>query len=69
MNPTSSGADRIIVALDVNDLSAAGSIIDKLYPAVKMFKIGSQLFTSAGPGAVELVKKERRRRFFGPEIS
>lgn len=50
--------DKLIVALDVDDLNAAGGIIDRLYPVVKMFKIGSQLFTSAGPGAIELVKKK-----------
>jgi orotidine-5'-phosphate decarboxylase len=49
-------ADRLIVALDVDDLNSAKAMVDKLYPAVKIFKVGSQLFTSAGPAAVETVR-------------
>lgn len=48
-------SDKLIVALDVDDLNAAKSLVDKLYQTVKIFKIGSQLFTAAGPDAVKLV--------------
>ena len=48
--------DKLIVALDVDSLNSARGIIDKLYPMVKIFKIGSQLFTNVGPSAVELVR-------------
>ncbi|MBI4335838.1 MAG: orotidine-5'-phosphate decarboxylase [Candidatus Omnitrophica bacterium] len=47
--------DKLIVALDVDTLEAAGQIVNRLYPAVKIFKVGSQLFTNCGPQAVELV--------------
>lgn len=49
---------RIIVALDVDGFAKAKGFVDKLYPRVKIFKIGSQLFTAAGPAAVEYVRKK-----------
>src|SRR5262245_51725789 len=49
--------DRVIVALDVDTLEAALSLVDRLDGIVTRFKIGSQLFTAAGPGAVEAVRK------------
>jgi orotidine-5'-phosphate decarboxylase len=50
--------DKLVVALDVETVDEARKFIDKLYPAVKMFKVGSQLFTSCGPEIVELITKK-----------
>jgi orotidine-5'-phosphate decarboxylase len=47
--------DRLIVALDVDTLEEAKGLVDKLYPVVKLFKVGSQLFTAFGPEAVKMV--------------
>jgi orotidine-5'-phosphate decarboxylase len=44
--------DRIIVALDVSSADEARALVDRLSGRVGMFKIGSQLFTAAGPGFV-----------------
>ena len=55
--------DRLIVALDTDSLKKAEGLVDKLYPFVKIFKIGSQLFTAAGPGAVEMVHKKKAEVF------
>lgn len=49
--------DRLIVALDVETLAAAEQLMDRLQGLVTRFKIGSQLFTAAGPAAVESVHK------------
>ena len=49
--------DRLIVALDVDSLDAAVASVDRLRGLVGRFKIGSQLFTAAGPSAVEAVQK------------
>jgi orotidine-5'-phosphate decarboxylase len=44
--------DRIIVALDVSSADEARALVDRLSGRVGMFKIGSQLFTAAGPAFV-----------------
>ena len=41
--------DRLIVALDVADAATARAMVDKLAGHVGMFKVGSQIFTGAGP--------------------
>jgi orotidine-5'-phosphate decarboxylase len=49
--------DRLIVALDVDSLKQAKQIVQLLAADVGMFKIGKQLFTHAGPNAVQLVQE------------
>ena len=49
--------DRVFVALDVESLSAAEAMMDRLDGVVTRYKIGNQLFTAAGPGAVEAAQK------------
>jgi len=49
--------DRLIVALDVPTLAEAERMADRLQGLVTRFKIGSQLFTAAGPSAVEAIQK------------
>jgi orotidine-5'-phosphate decarboxylase len=55
---TLSAKDRLIVALDVDSPEHALCLVDELKPFVGLFKIGSQLFTAAGP---ELVSKVIQR--------
>jgi len=47
----------LIVALDFDSLSTALKFAEKVADLVGMFKIGSQLFTTAGPEAVRQVAK------------
>jgi orotidine-5'-phosphate decarboxylase len=48
--------ERLIVALDVPTVAQAWTLVDALAGGVGMFKVGSQLFTAAGPDFVrELV--------------
>ena len=49
---------KIILALDVDTLKEAKYFVDKLYPKIKIFKVGSQLFTSFGPKVIELLHKK-----------
>ncbi len=44
--------ERLIVALDVPDLPSAERLVETLRGHVGMFKVGSQLFTAAGPAFV-----------------
>lgn len=55
--------DRLIVALDVADLAQAERLLDRLQGLVTTYKVGSQLFTSVGPAAVECVRKRGARVF------
>lgn len=48
---------ELIVALDVGELAAAASLVAQLYPTVRFFKVGVQLFTAEGPRAVEMVRQ------------
>jgi Orotidine 5'-phosphate decarboxylase / HUMPS family len=44
--------ERLIVALDVPEEALAMVLVDALAGHVGMFKVGSQLFTAAGPDVV-----------------
>jgi len=50
-------SDRLIVALDMESLSEAEKIVEKLFPQVKIFKVGVQLFTATGPEIIYQIKK------------
>ncbi len=49
---------QIILALDVDTIEEAKSFVDKLYPRIKIFKVGSHLFTAYGPKIIELIRKK-----------
>ncbi|MBI2247413.1 MAG: orotidine-5'-phosphate decarboxylase [Armatimonadetes bacterium] len=48
--------ERLIVALDFPSLAEAAEMVGKLAPVVSWFKVGSELFTAAGPDAVAMVR-------------
>jgi orotidine-5'-phosphate decarboxylase len=56
-------AERLLVALDVDSIDEAAGLLDGLSGVVTGCKIGSQLFTAAGPAAVELARKRDVRVF------
>lgn len=57
--------ERIIVALDVDDLYKAAALVNELGPFVGGFKVGLQLLTSQGaPRVVETVKKKGAKLLF-----
>ncbi|MBI4610909.1 MAG: orotidine-5'-phosphate decarboxylase [Candidatus Rokubacteria bacterium] len=55
--------NRLIVALDVESLAQAERLLDRLQGVTSFFKVGAQLFTAAGPAAVELIQKRGGRVF------
>ena len=48
---------KLIVALDTDSLFTAEKWVKELSPLVKIFKVGSELFTAYGPAAIEMAKK------------
>ena len=49
---------KLILALDVDSLEKARNFVNLLYPKVRIFKIGSQLFTGCGPKIIEFIHKK-----------
>lgn len=59
----SSAPERVLVALDVASLEEATRVLDEVAGLLGGCKIGSQLFTAAGPAAVEAARKRGFRVF------
>lgn len=55
--------ERLIVALDVDTKEKALELVKKLKDEVRIFKIGSELFTSCGPSIVEDIQKQGAKVF------
>ncbi|MFA5361690.1 MAG: orotidine-5'-phosphate decarboxylase [Candidatus Omnitrophota bacterium] len=49
---------KLIVALDVDTIVQARKLVNELYPPVGIFKVGSQLFTAAGPRVIEYIRNK-----------
>lgn len=47
---------RIILALDVDNFSRAKHFVNLLYPKIKVFKVGLQLFIACGPKVIEFIQ-------------
>lgn len=58
-----SGRVTPIVALDVADAASAERMVDDLGTLCTFYKIGSELFTSAGPAIVESIRRRGARVF------
>src|SRR5258706_8848233 len=60
---TTKAKDKLIVALDVDSAARALDLFARLRDVVGMFKIGSQLFTAAGPDIVRQIVARGGRIF------
>ncbi len=60
MHPFASARDRLAVALDVPTLEAARNLTERLDGAAGWLKVGAELFTAAGPLAVEEAARSAR---------
>src|SRR5258705_13011527 len=63
MPPSPRAADRLLVALDVPSLDEAEALLGRLDGIITGCKIGSPLFTAAGPAAIETTRKRGLRVF------
>jgi orotidine-5'-phosphate decarboxylase len=55
--------DRLVVALDYESLSRAQELVARLGPEVRWYKVGLELFTAVGPGAVTALKASGKHVF------
>lgn len=55
--------EKLIVALDVDTQKEAEELIAQLYDVVGYFKVGMQLYYSAGPGIIESIHKRGGKIF------
>ena len=49
---------KLIVALDVDSFTKAKKLVDLLYPKVKIFKVGLQLFLACGIKIIDYINKK-----------
>jgi orotidine-5'-phosphate decarboxylase len=55
--------EKLILALDVQDSEYALDLVDKFHDHISIFKVGLELFVSAGPRIVEEIHKRGKRVF------
>ena len=55
--------ERLIFALDIDSASEAKALVRRIGPHVGMFKVGKQLFVSAGPSIVKYINDRGGRVF------
>ena len=55
--------DKMILALDVAESDHALEIVDKFKDYINIYKVGLELFTTAGPGIVEEIQKRGKKVF------
>ncbi len=56
-------SEKLIVALDVPGLNDAEKLVKSLSTSVKIFKVGKELFTSAGSEVVKMIHSHRAKVF------
>ncbi len=54
---------ELVVALDVDSFNKAKKLVDLLKDEVRLFKVGSQLFTASGPAIVDYIMSCGRQVF------
>jgi len=56
--------DYLILALDVDTMEEAQSLVRELKGCVSLFKVGLQLYTSVGPDVFKMIRDEGSQVFF-----
>ena len=55
--------EKLIIALDVPDSEYALELVDKFGDQIEIYKVGLELFTSAGPKIVQGIHKRKKKVF------
>ncbi|MDD5087072.1 MAG: orotidine-5'-phosphate decarboxylase [Candidatus Nanoarchaeia archaeon] len=58
-----SASEKLVLALDVPDLESAEELVNKLKGCVKVFKVGTQLFTTEGAKVIDMINKKNCKVF------
>lgn len=58
-----SAIERLILALDTSDFEYAIELVDRFKDYIGIFKVGLELFISAGPEIVEVIKSRGKKVF------
>jgi orotidine-5'-phosphate decarboxylase len=61
-------SDRVIVALDVDDMAEATRIVDRLGDTCTFYKVGPRLFYREGPACVTLLRERGKKVFLDLKI-
>ncbi len=56
--------EKLILGLDIDDMGMVYTLIDKLAPSVKFYKVGLQLITKDGPRIVMTLKRKGLKIFY-----
>ncbi|RME64158.1 MAG: orotidine-5'-phosphate decarboxylase [Nitrospirae bacterium] len=56
-------SERVILALDVDSKTRAQELVKRFSDSVEFFKVGSELFTAAGPSIVEWIHERGKKVF------
>ena len=56
-------ADRLILALDVPSIEEAEKLLDRIGDSIRIIKVGLELYTTAGPRALDAVRSRGQRLF------
>ncbi|MCX7698353.1 MAG: orotidine-5'-phosphate decarboxylase [Candidatus Goldbacteria bacterium] len=56
--------DKLILGLDIDDTAIVYTLIDKLAPFIKFYKVGLQLITKDGPRIVMTLKRKGLKVFY-----
>ena len=51
-------SNKIIIALDVEEIKQAKRLVSELFPLIRIFKVGISLFTSTGPPIIKFIREK-----------
>ncbi|MDE2806565.1 MAG: orotidine-5'-phosphate decarboxylase [Gemmatimonadota bacterium] len=55
--------DRVIVALDASSMGLALHLVDRIGPQCRFYKVGLELYTTAGPGVIHALRERGHEVF------
>ncbi len=55
--------EKIVLALDVEELDEVKTLVDSLYPYVGTFKVGLQLYTKYGSEVIDYISSKNSNFF------